>query len=142
MHIDHQLLKAWDVVQESPSFTGRWSAMVSSVFRLITAVALATGLRFDLVSAVVVDVSARAADPCAAIGGQKWVAPGAVRACFESFAVNQTIKNNVRTYSRTVSTVILIESLTDLRGSHQVFGLPYLSELSASRTGTIHRRCS
>ncbi len=36
------------------------------------------------------------ADPCAAIGNQTWVAPSAVRACFESFPVNQTIKSNVR----------------------------------------------
>ena len=35
------------------------------------------------------------ADPCAAIGGEKWVAPSAVRACFESIPVNQTIKANV-----------------------------------------------
>ncbi|KLO14415.1 hypothetical protein SCHPADRAFT_872766 [Schizopora paradoxa] len=34
-------------------------------------------------------------DPCAAIGNQEWVAPSAVRACFESFPVNQTIKSNI-----------------------------------------------
>lgn len=38
----------------------------------------------------------KATDPCAAIGGQKWVAPSAVRACFESFPINETTKSNVR----------------------------------------------
>ena len=79
--------------------SGRLSAMVSSAFRALAAVGVTLALivRYDaLVSAAVVDVSTRAADPCAAIGGQKWVAPGALRACFESFAVNQTIKENVR----------------------------------------------
>lgn len=37
----------------------------------------------------------RAADPCAVIGGQKWVAPSAVRACFESFPINESTKSNV-----------------------------------------------
>ena len=79
--------------------SGRLSAMVSSAFRALAAVGvtLASIVRYDaLVSAAVVDVSTRAADPCAVIGGQKWVAPGALRACFESFAMNQTIKENVR----------------------------------------------
>ncbi|KAJ7784767.1 hypothetical protein B0H16DRAFT_1402826 [Mycena metata] len=34
-------------------------------------------------------------DPCAVIGGKKWVAPADVRACFSSFKVNQTIKSNI-----------------------------------------------
>lgn len=38
----------------------------------------------------------RAIDPCAAIGGQKWVAPSALRACFTSVQVDPTIKQNVR----------------------------------------------
>ena len=37
----------------------------------------------------------RAADPCAAIGGQKWVSPKAVRNCFTSIKVNETLKANV-----------------------------------------------
>jgi len=36
----------------------------------------------------------RASDPCAAIGGQKWVAPGAVRDCYSAVKVNETLKNN------------------------------------------------
>lgn len=40
----------------------------------------------------------RAADPCAAIAGQKWVAPSALRACFTSVKVDPTIKENVRTF--------------------------------------------
>ena len=52
--------------------SGRLSAMVSSAFRALAAVGvtLASIVRYDaLVSAAVVDVSTRAADPCAAIGG-------------------------------------------------------------------------
>ncbi|KAF8198537.1 hypothetical protein BJ912DRAFT_1074631 [Pholiota molesta] len=42
-----------------------------------------------------VDVAEREADPCAAIGGQRWVAPSAVRACFASIKVDPVIKNNI-----------------------------------------------
>ena len=38
---------------------------------------------------------ARAADPCAAIAGRKWVAPSDVRACFTSFQVDPAEKTNV-----------------------------------------------
>ncbi|KAF7360569.1 Peptidase S41 family protein ustP [Mycena venus] len=34
-------------------------------------------------------------DPCAVIGGQKWVAPADVRACFSSFKVDPAIKSNI-----------------------------------------------
>ncbi|KJA21567.1 hypothetical protein HYPSUDRAFT_55453 [Hypholoma sublateritium FD-334 SS-4] len=37
----------------------------------------------------------RAVDPCAAISGQKWVAPSALRACFTSVKVDPTIKENI-----------------------------------------------
>lgn len=37
----------------------------------------------------------RASDPCAAISGQKWVAPRAVRDCYSTVKVNETLKNNV-----------------------------------------------
>ena len=37
----------------------------------------------------------RAADPCATIGGQTWVSPADVRACYQSFPVNETEKANV-----------------------------------------------
>lgn len=53
-----------------------------------------TGLT-PLVAALNVDISARA-DPCAAIGGKKWVAPQDVRACFASFKVDEAAKKNVR----------------------------------------------
>ncbi|CDO71106.1 hypothetical protein BN946_scf184844.g110 [Trametes cinnabarina] len=36
----------------------------------------------------------RASDPCAAIANQTWAAPADVRACFSSFPVNGTIKEN------------------------------------------------
>jgi hypothetical protein len=39
------------------------------------------------------------ADPCAVIGGKKWVAPADVRACFSSFKVDPAIKSNVRALS-------------------------------------------
>ncbi|KAI5120057.1 hypothetical protein M0805_007808 [Coniferiporia weirii] len=52
-----------------------------------------------LLPPLVISVAASAAttvvDPCAAIGGQEWVAPSAVRACFESFPVNETTKSNI-----------------------------------------------
>ncbi|KAI0714792.1 hypothetical protein C8Q76DRAFT_728141 [Earliella scabrosa] len=40
-------------------------------------------------------VDARAADPCAAIGGKKWVSPAEVRACFTSFPVDPVVKANI-----------------------------------------------
>ncbi|KAJ7240586.1 hypothetical protein C8J57DRAFT_1371544 [Mycena rebaudengoi] len=40
-------------------------------------------------------VSVRKPDPCAVIGGQKWVAPKDLRACFESFKVDPKIKTNI-----------------------------------------------
>ena len=59
--------------------------------------------RFAMLSGVLVVLGAtvngsvlpRASDPCAAIGGQKWVAPGAVRDCYSAVKVNETLKNNV-----------------------------------------------
>ncbi|KAF9009968.1 hypothetical protein BDQ17DRAFT_1234948 [Cyathus striatus] len=41
------------------------------------------------------DILARASDPCAVIGGQKWVAPKDVRACYQSIKVDQKIKSNI-----------------------------------------------
>lgn len=37
----------------------------------------------------------RASDPCAAISGQKWIAPRAVRDCYSTVKVNETLKNNI-----------------------------------------------
>ncbi|KAJ7185372.1 hypothetical protein C8R46DRAFT_881566 [Mycena filopes] len=48
-----------------------------------------------LLSATVSGLESSKADPCAAIGGQKWVAPSDVRACFSSFKVDETIKSNI-----------------------------------------------
>ncbi|KAF8649153.1 hypothetical protein AX16_005951 [Volvariella volvacea WC 439] len=43
-----------------------------------------------------VDLTTRAPrDPCAVIGGKKWVAPQDVRACYESARVDETIKSNI-----------------------------------------------
>ncbi|KAF8875475.1 hypothetical protein CPB85DRAFT_1235909 [Mucidula mucida] len=36
-----------------------------------------------------------AQDPCTEIGGQKWVTPAQVRACYSSFAVNESEKSNI-----------------------------------------------
>jgi hypothetical protein len=41
------------------------------------------------------DAPQRASDPCAAIAGQKWVAPKDLRACFTSVKVDPVIKENV-----------------------------------------------
>lgn len=67
---------------------------------MVTAAAVALsvlGLASSSVRAspLIDDQLSKRADPCAAIGGQKWVAPSAVRACFQSIPVNQTIKANV-----------------------------------------------
>ncbi|TEB34122.1 hypothetical protein FA13DRAFT_1753769 [Coprinellus micaceus] len=40
-------------------------------------------------------VQAAPADPCAAIGGKKWVAPSEVRACYQSFKLDNSVKNNI-----------------------------------------------
>lgn len=37
----------------------------------------------------------RIADPCAVVGGQEWVDPKDLRACFESVKVDPVIKENV-----------------------------------------------
>ncbi|KAF9479493.1 hypothetical protein BDN70DRAFT_932553 [Pholiota conissans] len=51
---------------------------------------------FVVVAATVsVDIEARKPDPCAAIAGQKWVAPSALRACFTSVKVDPVIKDNI-----------------------------------------------
>ncbi|TFK38167.1 hypothetical protein BDQ12DRAFT_684077 [Crucibulum laeve] len=46
-------------------------------------------------NAIDADLSVRASDPCAAIGGKKWVAPKDVRACYSSIRVDQNIKTNI-----------------------------------------------
>jgi len=51
-------------------------------------------LATSAVLSVTIDVAVD--DPCAVIGGQKWVAPQDVRACFTSVKVEQSIKANVR----------------------------------------------
>lgn len=55
------------------------------------------GICVGLSIGVNASVISRAADPCAVIGGQKWVSPKAVRDCFTSIKVNETLKANVRT---------------------------------------------
>jgi hypothetical protein len=77
--------------------------MLTRLEKLIAAALLATPVLLAPLSfaraapadAEAADKAVAAADPCAAIGGQKWVAPSAVRACFQSFPVNETIKSNV-----------------------------------------------
>jgi len=58
-----------------------------------------SGILFVLCAIVNGSVLPRASDPCAAIGGQKWVAPGAVRDCYKAVKVNETLKNNVRHFN-------------------------------------------
>ncbi|KIK68514.1 hypothetical protein GYMLUDRAFT_68368 [Collybiopsis luxurians FD-317 M1] len=41
------------------------------------------------------DVARQASDPCAIIGGQKWVSPQDLRACFNSFPVDPSVKENI-----------------------------------------------
>jgi len=42
------------------------------------------------------DVATRQSDPCAKVGGQKWVSPSDLRACFTSVPVDPVLKENVR----------------------------------------------
>ncbi|KAJ7064956.1 hypothetical protein C8F01DRAFT_1128917 [Mycena amicta] len=48
---------------------------------------------FSLLSLIA--VAKAALDPCATIGGKKWVSPSEVRACFSSFKLQPVIKNNI-----------------------------------------------
>ena len=75
--------------------------MLAGVERLIATALVASPflLAPNFVYAAPADTADKLADPCAAIGGQKWVTPSAVRACFQSFPVNETIKSNVRRLS-------------------------------------------
>ncbi|EJF59301.1 hypothetical protein DICSQDRAFT_156307 [Dichomitus squalens LYAD-421 SS1] len=54
-----------------------------------------SGLPRDVTSGLPRDVEERAADPCATIGGKTWAAPADVRACYQSFPVNETEKANI-----------------------------------------------
>ncbi|KAF8518425.1 hypothetical protein BU17DRAFT_48809 [Hysterangium stoloniferum] len=56
------------------------------LFKLAATISLSSGI---------VDGAAAAKDPCKAIANQTWVAPADVRACFQSFPLNNTLKNNV-----------------------------------------------
>jgi len=64
--------------------TGSIERLLSGVLVLVVLGAIVNG-----------SVLPRASDPCAAIGGQKWVAPGAVRDCYNAVKVNETLKDNV-----------------------------------------------
>ncbi|KAL1690516.1 hypothetical protein GGG16DRAFT_125621 [Schizophyllum commune] len=55
--------------------------------------------------ALAVASAAVAQDPCATIAGKKWVAPADVRACYTSFALNTTHKDNIiEVVNKTLST--------------------------------------
>ncbi|KAL4261125.1 Secondary metabolite-associated S41A peptidase [Pleurotus pulmonarius] len=56
-----------------------------------------SGLSLSAASSFSDDASlvSRAPDPCAAIAGQKWVAPKDARACFKSIQVDPAIKTNI-----------------------------------------------
>ena len=66
-------------------FTRSLVSLVTLLFSLYTLSGLALPTTRD----------PHASDPCAAISGQKWVAPADVRACFTSFKVNPVEKSNV-----------------------------------------------
>lgn len=53
-------------------------------------------------------VAAAKADPCVVIGGQKWVAPSDVRACFTSFKVDPAVKSNVRPFLVVIGLVWIV----------------------------------
>lgn len=68
-------------------------AFSKGLYSLLVASVLAATVHAGLVQ--------RASDPCAAIAGQKWVAPSDVRACFNSIPVDASTKANVCLYSLT-----------------------------------------
>ena len=72
-----------------------WFLHDLSLAGTIAVATVASITQMAIASTVDLSLMSRAIDPCAVIGGQKWAAPSAVRACFESFPDNQTIKNNV-----------------------------------------------
>ncbi|TCD64095.1 hypothetical protein EIP91_004537 [Steccherinum ochraceum] len=65
------------------------------VFKVSLAGAALLGAVSALAAIVDTRLVAKAVDPCAAIAGQKWVAPAAVRACFTSFQVDPIVKANI-----------------------------------------------
>jgi hypothetical protein len=66
-------------------FVGQFADMVRSA---TSAIAVASVAAVALAS----KVDIRATDACVAIANQTWVAPSAVRACYQSFKVNATEK--------------------------------------------------
>lgn len=66
------------------------------LFSEFLAIAAFVGLKGVAATAAAdVEISGRKPDPCAAVAGQRWVAPKDVRACDTSFKVDQAIKTNV-----------------------------------------------
>jgi len=96
----------------------------------------------SLVAAVAasgVDVVERAADPCAAIGEQKWASPKAVRACYTSFKVDPVIKDNVRVCVCDFCEDKLIRILfKDYSSYQQNSSLSYICELSVEGPIPFH----
>ncbi|KAH8103013.1 hypothetical protein BXZ70DRAFT_889701 [Cristinia sonorae] len=65
------------------------------LFKATTVGSALSGALSALAASVDTTLVAKAIDPCAAIAGQKWVAPKDVRACFTSFKVDPAIKANI-----------------------------------------------
>ncbi|KAL7277149.1 hypothetical protein ACG7TL_008995 [Trametes sanguinea] len=78
MMVDAEV-EEFEMVVSHSIISGFYAAFISAKL------ALAAGSHIDV----------RASDPCAAIANQTWAAPSDVRACFSSFPVNQTIKENI-----------------------------------------------
>ncbi|KAI0792260.1 hypothetical protein C8Q75DRAFT_792008 [Abortiporus biennis] len=65
------------------------------LFQSFVALSLIAGLTRPVYADAPSILTERASDPCAAIAGQKWVAPKDVRACFTSFKVDPVVKANI-----------------------------------------------
>lgn len=73
----------------------KWCHLSQSmgVLSLLRILAYATTGVLSVVATI--DVADQYLDPCAIIGGKKWVSPQDVRACFTSVKVDQSVKENV-----------------------------------------------
>jgi len=94
------------------------------------------------VAATGVDIVERVADPCAVIGGQKWVSPKDVRACYTSFKVDPIIKDNVRVCFTAFEEKCSHISLKDHSSNQQNSSFSHICELSVEGPVPFHCRRS
>jgi hypothetical protein len=93
-------------------------------------VALAAGTRFEN----------RQPDPCAAIAPKGWYKPSQVLSCLQSFSYNETLRDNVSTFSIHFGRLHLTEDAKlDRRCRQQDFQLSHLGVLSFEYARSFYR---